>query len=129
MIGGNRALQTSMLNDTGSNTFVLFAHEAQSLGYNPNLHATRPVRIHTSNGYVDRTAILLELRVLRYDGQALTGWFVEDSAIVPFTGTEVRLSGDRVRRELFFATSPVESNFVIAARTKTELCALLRGRR
>lgn len=106
MIGGHRALQTSMLNDTGSNTLDLFAHEAQFLGYNPHFHATRPVRVHTSNGYVDRTAILLEFRVLRYDGQALTGWFVEDAAIVPFTGTEVRLSRDGVRRELFFCNIP-----------------------
>lgn len=129
MIGGYQAFQTTMLNDTGSEMFVLYSHEAQALGYNPNIHPTRPVVIRTANGLVNRIAVLMELRVLRYDGQALTGWFIEDGIIIPFTGIESRLSGSSVRRQLFFATSPVDPNFLVSARTKTELFSLLCGLR
>lgn len=91
-----------MLNDTRFNALTLFIHEVLALGYNPNLHTIFPVRIDTANGYVDRVTILVELWVRQNNGQALTGLFVEDATIVPFTGTEVPLSGDSVRRELFF---------------------------
>ena len=104
MIGGYQALQTTMLNDTGSEMFILYSHEAWALGYNANIHATRPVIIRTANGLVFRIAVLMELRVIRYDGQPLTGWLLEDSTIIPYTGTETRLSGSAVRRQLFFAT-------------------------
>ena len=57
MIGGYLALQTTMLNDTGSSEmFTIYSHEARALGYNVNIHATRPVVIRTANGLVGRIA-------------------------------------------------------------------------
>ena len=64
MLGGYLALQTTMLNDTGSEMFTIYSHEARALGYNANIHATRPVVMRTANGLVGRIAVLMELRVI-----------------------------------------------------------------
>ena len=91
-----------MLNGTESN----YPLQPRSTGFGCKPQPSKPVISSAANRYVNQVAILMKLLVLQ-NGQVLSDWFVEDVTIVPFTGMEVRFSGDRVRQQHYSDSYPL----------------------
>lgn len=99
-------------------------------GYDPNITHPFPMMAATANGPVVRDTIVTEIQVISYNSTPLTQWIQEETVLLPYTGTEIRLSGAGVRRVLYFSTTPRDSNlFLYVSRTKTGLTSRLPGSR
>lgn len=112
------------LNDTGSSIMTLFTHEAIHLGWQPALFPPTILEIRSVDTVTLQEAIYVEAQVCDYNGSPLTEWFVEQVVLRHFTGAEVRLSGSRVRNQLYIGTAPGLPSLYVA-RTKTHLSRIL----
>lgn len=110
-----------MSNDTGSNFLTVSQLKVYWLGYNPWVHWTSPIIISTANGIVCRQAIRLIIQILDCSGNGITEWFYEYAIIVPSLGASPRLSGNEMRKQLYFATAPRDITHFHVLRAKTHL--------
>ena|SRR5277367_4567146 len=103
---------------------TLFYHEAFYLGWQPALFPAQQSQINSADGVSLREVIEVLAQVCDCNGSPLTGWFVEPVVLRYFTGAETRLSGSRVRRQLYFGTAPRLPNLYVA-RNKSHLSRIL----
>ena len=117
-----RVLDASICNDTGSDIQTIYDHLFDFLNF--NLNYTGPQNfglIIGANGPSHLRRVDLELRVTNFDPALnqsipMTGWFTERFVIRPFTPTTYLLSGNKMRRHLFFATAPGNQELYVAGR-------------
>lgn len=124
----------TVLNDTGSSTLTLFMSDLLTMGLvpGPNIRDgsyrgfTEPVDMNTSGGQSTRYGLVVECRVVRMDRIPLTHWYWELATVYPSNiPTNVpRLSGENMRRLLYFATAPGQAPLYVSQK-KTGLANLL----
>lgn len=97
-------LTTSMIDDTGSNTFNLYYSEAITLGYHVSCDPTFQTLIGTAGAPIQRDTIIVEIQVIGRNEAPLTHWMAEIAALINPPGE--RLSGQAIRSQLYFVTAP-----------------------
>ena len=70
--------------------------------------------IATADGISHRSAIYIEMQIIKADGTAMTEWFQEQAVLSSPVG--VRLSGNAMRNHLYFATAPGNTTLYVAVK-------------
>jgi hypothetical protein len=119
-LGGNpnTVAGITIYNDTGSDYQTVYPEELLALHYNRFTyggHAGR-VRLRTANAVVDRDILLIEVKLLKDDGSPASDWLHEFGVLTPHIPglPPLRLSGNGIRYQLYFATAPGNQQLYVA---------------
>lgn len=106
-----------MLNDTGSSVQTFYDTDLVALGIPANYVGYGPlIQVTTANGVVWRRQISFQIQLLTPQGDLASNWILERGAITPAVPGAVRLSGDGIRQELYFATAPGNQHLYVASK-------------
>ncbi|POS78818.1 hypothetical protein DHEL01_v202777 [Diaporthe helianthi] len=116
-------LTCPILNDTGSTITCLYRSDWQQMNVN-NIDIVSSTPVMLADGSVNnRDLITYEIRLISYaaDGSifAISDWLLDRAVLLddPLPGSTFnRLSGDAIRRNLWFLTTPYNGNNVSAFR-------------
>ena len=117
-----------LANDTGSDTQSIFTNDlaffyVDQKQYGEDYGSTMEFR--TANGCVKEVIIPIETAILADDGRELTPFFTQHAALSNNTTPgAARLSGEKMRKYLYFATPP-GNNTLIITQYKSDLVRLL----
>lgn len=105
--GGNGQYETTRtLYDTGSNTQSI--HRDKFVGLwqaSPTFTSLSRSLLATAAGQIPAIFLPLEVRILKNNGEELSGW-VKERGVVSEQSNSPPLSGSGIRTELYFATAP-----------------------
>ena len=75
-----------------------------------------PVQVNTAAGVVVRSRIILEVQLVTASGEELTPWLIEECTVCPVQQgiPTFRLSGNKMRQHLYFATAPGNTSPYVA---------------
>lgn len=131
-LGGddNRILDVSICNDTGSNIQTIYERDFNHLNNNqayrgPMNHAL----ISGVNGVAQYPTVMMELRITKLDNATqqfvpMTQWIAELFVVRQYAPSTNLLSGNEMRKVLFFATAP-GTDFLYVAGTRNGLLSIL----
>ncbi|KAK2812777.1 hypothetical protein FQN50_001106 [Emmonsiellopsis sp. PD_5] len=112
-----RTIDVTMLNDTGSTAHTIFDTDVIALGIPANYAGYGPlVQLATANGPVYRRYIAIQIQLLDPNGIPASDWMDEDGVVTPLTPGAVALSGNGIRRALYFATAPGNDQLYVAVK-------------
>ncbi|KAK2795550.1 hypothetical protein FQN50_009734 [Emmonsiellopsis sp. PD_5] len=110
-------IETTMLNDTGSNTMTVFDTDLTALAIPSTYLGLGPeIPITTAGGTVMRRQITVEVQLVDFQGNPVSEWIQEVGVVAPADPGALRLSGDGIRKSLYFATAPGNQHLYVAAK-------------
>ena len=127
-LGGSNGKQITklVLNDTGSSLQTVFIRDIKEMtnGISQYWGKGEDMTVRTANGLVSRPTVLIEVRLLKCNGEVFSNWIREWGSITPDGDPYSRLSGRGIREQLFFATAP-GNHWLYVSETKSGLMSQL----